>query len=108
MKGYQICYNGKKTDVAIKDDSLIVIDLFCKDDENRMYVESVDYADCKILTWYNHTPINIGDRFEIKVVEMEKSSEPAKVEEDKTIKRPMTKLDYFRFLEERIKNHVPV
>ena len=97
MKGFEIHYNDKTTKVAIKEDCMITIHIFnnngenhtLKDGESCMYIGGVDYEAYKRIVWYDHSPINIGDRFEIKVVEIDELSKPAQIKEDKTIKRPV-------------------
>jgi hypothetical protein len=73
------------------------------DDENRMYIGGVDYEEYKRYVWYNNFPIKIGDKFEIKFAEIDIPSSPAKITDDKNIKRPKTKLEFFYELETELK-----
>lgn len=111
MKGFEIHYNNKEmANVAVKD-GMITVHLFnnngdspaLTDGESRIYVGGVDYEECRSYVWADYLPIKIGDRFEIKVAEIDVLSAPAKVMEDKNIKRPKTKLDFFRELEVELK-----
>ena len=110
MKGFEVHNNGKTTKIAVKD-GMITIHLFVNngesrmltDGESRMYVGGVDYTERINMAWYDNTPINIGDKFEVKVTEINEPSVPAKIIEDKSIKRPKTKLEFFRFLEHELK-----
>ena len=103
--------NGKSTHVAIKSDGILTIDLsvktgespLYKDGESSLYIGGVDYEECKRLIWYSGSPISMNDTFEIKVAEIEHPSLPSFIEEDLDIKRPMTKLEFFRYLENNLK-----
>ena len=109
MKGIEIHYKDKTTKIAIQN-GIITIDLFVNngkscmlvDGEARMYVGGVDYSECKKMIWYNSLPINIGDEFEINVTEIDESSEPFIVKDEK-VNRSRTKLDFFHLLEDRLK-----
>jgi len=87
MKGFIIHCNGKTTKIAAVEDGMITIDLFVNngespsltDGESRMYVGGVDYKESKYMVWYDHTPINIGDEFEIKFAEINEPSAPVKI-----------------------------
>jgi hypothetical protein len=102
MKGFEICYIDKTTKIAIKD-GLIVIDLYNNNSDRRMYIGGVDYKECKRIVWYDNSPIKIGDKFKIKVTEIDDPSAPVEITEDKNIKRPKTKLEFFRELEVELK-----
>lgn len=110
MKGITINYKGEEMKVAVKDGQ-ITVNLFnnngnspaLADGESRMYITGVDYEEYKRYVWYDNIPIKIGDKFEIEYTEIEVSSAPAKVTEDKNVKRPKTKLDCFRELESELK-----
>jgi hypothetical protein len=111
MKGFEIRYNEKETKVAVKD-GMITIHLFNQnvvdghilvDDVSRMYIGGVDSEECKRYVWGDFSPIKIGDKFEIKVAEIDAPSAPAEITEDKNIKRPKTKLEFFRELEAKLK-----
>jgi hypothetical protein len=108
--GIEIRYNGKTTKVSVED-GMITVHLFnqngnspgLKDGDSRMDIWGIDYEKCTRYAWYDSLPINIGDRFEIKVTEIDVPSSPAKTTEDKSIKRPKTKLEFFRELETELK-----
>lgn len=110
MKGFEVCYNKKTTKVAVKD-GMITIHVFnnngdspvLTDGDSRLDVWGVDYEKYERYVWNDSSPINVGDRFEIKVTEINVPSVPAKTIEDKTIKRPKTKLEFFRKLEAELK-----
>jgi hypothetical protein len=110
MTGIIVNYNGEETKVAVKD-GMITVNLFANngdspalaDGESRMYIGGIDYEECKRYVWRDYFPIKIGDRVNIKVAEIETFSAPAKVAEDKNMKRPKTKLDFFRELEAELK-----
>jgi hypothetical protein len=110
MKGFEIRYNDKMTKVAVKN-GMITVQIFnnngksrmLMDGDSRMYIGGVDYANCKWIIWHNDSPIKIGDKFEIKVAEIDSFSAPVEIKEDKSIKRPKTKLEFFRELEADLK-----
>jgi hypothetical protein len=110
VKGFEIRYNDKPIKVAIKD-GLLTVHLFSSnggspalaDGESRMYIGGVDYEKCESWIWFGYFPIKIGDRFEIKVAEIDVPSAPFKVAEGKNIKRPKTKLEFFREVEVELK-----
>jgi hypothetical protein len=103
MKGFEVYVNGEVTKVPVHDDGLTLIDIFHKDDDSRIHIERIDYTECQRIVWHDYSPINIGDRFEIKVTEIDEPSTSAKTIMDKNIKRPITKLEYFRILETELK-----
>jgi hypothetical protein len=110
MKGITVNYNGEEMKVAVKD-GIITVHLFnnngnspaLADGESCMYIRGVDYAECKHYIWNEYNPIRIGDKFEIEFTEIDVSSVPAKVTEDKNVRRPKTKLDCFCELETELK-----
>jgi hypothetical protein len=110
MKGIIVNYNGEEIKVAVKE-GMITVHLHnnngnspaLADGESRMYIGGVDYKECKRYTWNENNPIKIGDKFEIKYTDIDVSSTPAKVTEDKNVKRPKTKLESFRELEYGLK-----
>jgi hypothetical protein len=109
MTGITVNYNGEETKVAVKD-GMITVQLFHKsgnspvlaDGESRMYIGGIDYEKYQRYIWYN-SPIKMGDKFEIKVVETEEFSAPVKIKDDKNMKRPKTKLEFFYKLEAELK-----
>jgi hypothetical protein len=110
VMGIEIRYNDKTTKVSVED-GMITVHLFnqngnspgLKDGDSRMDIWGIDYEKCTRYVWYDSLPINIGDRFEIKVTEIDAPSSPAKTTEDKSVKRPKTKLEFFRELETELK-----
>jgi hypothetical protein len=103
MKGFEISYNNQEKTNAAVEDGMITIHIFTKNDGSRLYVEGVDYGEYKKYVWNAHSPISIGDQWDIKVTEVNAPSTPAKTSIDKSIKRPPTKLEIFRALEETLK-----
>jgi hypothetical protein len=110
VMGIEIRYNDKTTKVAVED-GMITVHLFnqngnspgLKDGDTRMDIWGIDYGKCIRYVWSDSFPINIGDRIEIKAAEIEVPSPPAKITEDKSIKRPKTKLEFFYELETELK-----
>jgi hypothetical protein len=102
MKGFEIRHNDKTTKTGVKD-GMIAIHLFDNSGDSRIYAEGVDYEKHKRYVWYDWSPIKIGDQFEVKVVETDDISIPVKIIEDKNIKRPMSKLAFFREFEAKLK-----
>lgn len=104
MEGITVNYNGEEKKIAVRD-GMITVHLYDNNGEGFMNISGVDYEECKRYIWnnFNRIRIRIGDKFEIKVTEMDVPSTPAKVMEDKKIKRPKTKLDFFRELEVELK-----
>jgi hypothetical protein len=77
-------------------------------DVKKIVIKIVDVEEnsafcIKLKDRNEYNPIKIGDKFEIKFTETDASSAPAKVTEDKNVKRPKTKLDCFRELESELK-----
>jgi hypothetical protein len=103
MKGFEINYNNKEKINVTTDDGMITIHIFANNDGNRLYVGGVDYSEYKTSVWKDNSTISIGDRWDIKFAEIDIPSTPAKTSIDKNIKRPPTKLDTFRILEEALK-----
>ena len=58
---------------------------------------------CERYVWFDFSPIFIGEKFEIKVTEIDAISDPNVMIVDKNIKRPKTKLEFFRELEDNLK-----
>jgi hypothetical protein len=102
MKGFEIRHNDKTTKVAVED-GMVMIHLFDNNADSRIYVGGVDYEKRERIVWCNLSPMEIGDKFEIKFVEIDDTSMPVKIEEDENIKRPKTKLEFFRELEAKLK-----
>ena len=110
MIGFNVFYNGKSTKVAIKEDSMLIIDLYVyngdgpklKDGETHFYIGGVDYEERRSYVWGKNSTINMNDTFEIKVMEIDEPS-ASLIEEDKNIKRPMSKLEFFNSLEKKLK-----
>jgi hypothetical protein len=110
MTGIIVNYNGEQTKAAIKD-GMITVHLFSNngyspslaDGESRMYIGGVDYEECKSYVWCDYFPVKIGDRFEIKVAEINAPSAPVKVAENQNMKHPKTKLEFFCELEAELK-----
>lgn len=100
MKGFEIYYNEKKIEVVC-DDFLAII--FCVTKENAFCnVTGSNYTANERSVWLNQT-INPGDKFSIKMTEVNRPSVPMKVDKDKNIKRQKTKLEFFREFEENLK-----
>ena len=110
MIGFNVFYNGKSTKVAIKEDSMLIIHMYIhngdgpklKDGETHIYIGGVDYEEYRGHIWDNNSTINMNDTFEIKVMEIDEPSDSL-MEEDKDIKRPMSKLEFFNSLENELK-----
>ena len=102
MKGFEINYNGKITYVGV-DDGLMMI-FFLLNHNGSIYVSGIEYNKQMKMTWYNNIPLKIGDRFEIKFIEIDHITEPVDCVHDKTIKCPVSKLDFFLGLEQYLKN----
>lgn len=102
MKGFEIQHNGKITKVAIKDGKFyFIIDSYAAGD--FMDIGGIDYEEHKKLTWCFLHPIQIGDKFDIRIVDIEDPSLPLEVKKDESIRRPPSKLELFRELEDELK-----
>jgi hypothetical protein len=106
MVGIIVNYNGEQTKAAIKN-GMIIVDLFNSngdspalfDGESRMYIGGVDYEQCKRVVWRDSSPVEIGDRFEVRIAEIDAPSSPVRVAESQNMNRPKTKLEFFCELE---------
>ena len=111
MLGFYININGKSTKVPINPNGMFTVNLFVnngentrmKDGECRVYIGGIDYQECKEIIWNDFSSLSINDSFEIRVTEIDVPSVPILVKEDKDIKRPMTKMELFHFLENELK-----
>ncbi len=103
MKGFEIDYNGKLTYMAVED-GLFHIEIHHRNNKGNFYAGGVEYGKQTKIAWYNYTPMSIGDRFEIKFVEIDHISEPVECVHDKTIKRPISRLDMYLGLEQYLKS----
>jgi hypothetical protein len=68
-----------------------------------LYIGGVDYSECRNDVWYDWSPLKTGDQLDIKVAEINDPSMPVKTSIDRSIKRPETKLKFFRELEVELK-----
>ncbi len=102
MKGLVINYNGEEKSIAIKDGT-VNIHLFDNNGDSRIHIEAVDYKECKNVIWCDFFHIKTGDKFKIRMAEIDHPSAPTKIIEDKNIKRPKTKLEFFYELETELK-----
>ena len=95
MKGFEIRHNDNIIKVAVKD-GMITVHLYnhngngpvLMDGVSRIYIGGIDYARCKNYVWRDNSPIDIGDKFEIKLTEMDEFSIPDKITDEEYIKRP--------------------
>lgn len=102
MKGFEITYKGRKTRVAVKE-GLLTIHIDDVKGRAFIYVGSVEYDEQRRNVWYNFVPIKPGDKIEIKMVETGNISEPETRGKDKSIKRPISKLEAFHRVEVLLK-----
>ncbi|WP_320167774.1 hypothetical protein [Mangrovibacterium marinum] len=102
MKGFQIQYKDKVSNVVVVD-GIITINIFCKMEEAYMDVQNVDYKNSNRNIWYDSFPIEMGDLISIKVRDINESSVPDTTIEYLKMKRPKTKLEIFREMEDRLK-----
>ena len=102
MKGFQIQYKDKVSNVAAPD-GMVTINIFQIKDDVRMNVQSSDYEKLSRNIWYDSLPIEFGDKINIQVKDLEQLSTPESIVEDAKIKRPKTKLEIFREVEDRLK-----
>lgn len=101
MKGFQIHYKDKVSNVAVPD-GIITINIFQQIEDARLDVQSVDYSSSNRNIWYNSFPIEIGDVINIQVKEINEPSHPDMIIKGEVIKRPKAKLEIFREIEENL------
>ena len=103
MKGFELNYNGKISYITVED-GLILIMIGNVDNKGNFYVGGWEYDKQNKIIWYNNIPISVGDKFEVKFTEINEITKPAQCLHDKSIKRPISKLEAFRQLEQSLKN----
>lgn len=102
MKGFEITYNGLNNKVAVNE-GLLTIHINNINEQAFIYAGSVEYDEQRRNIWYNFVPIKPGDKIEIKMVETDNISEPETKVTDKSIKRPISKLEAFYRVEALLK-----
>lgn len=102
MKGFEINYKGNITKV-MANNGMITIHIYDLNGSGHIYAGNIEYLERQRNIWYDNMSIELGDKFEIKVCEIDQMSEPIISKEDKTIERPMSKLENFRRMEAHLK-----
>lgn len=102
MKGFKIYYKQKTIKAAVLDGE-ITLNLFNNKGDSRIYIGAIDYAENERIEWCDFSEIEIGDKFEIEVSEIDTPSTPAKIKQDMKIERPKDKLEIFFELENKLK-----
>jgi|CZCB01.1.fsa_nt_gi hypothetical protein len=102
MKGFKIYYRQETIKAAVSE-GMITFNLFNDKQNSRLYIGAIDYAENRRIEWHDFSEIEIGDKFEIEVSEIDTPSTPAKIVEDMKIERPKNKLEIFRELENKLK-----
>ncbi|MDR2954694.1 MAG: hypothetical protein LBV43_06405 [Prevotella sp.] len=103
MKGFEIHYNENVTKVAVED-GVAFLNIFHNDNKSWIYADGVDYTECRHNIWCNYIPIEIGNKIMIRITEIDCITTPIRTFEDKSVKRPKTKMEIYRELEENLKN----
>ncbi len=101
MKGFKIYHKQKTIKAAVRDGE-ITLNLFNNNGDSRIYIGAIDYAENERIEWCDFSEIEIGDKFEIEISEIDAPSTPAKIEHVK-IERPKSKLEIFFELENKLK-----
>lgn len=106
MNGFEIYYNGNAEKVAVED-GMITINVFTisgNNNDSRLYVGGIDHKKCEKYVWFDWHPIIAGDKFRIRVVDVDEISMPEKIETDPDMNQPQRKLEFFRQMENRLKD----
>lgn len=102
MKGFIIRHKNEEIKIAVKD-GLIIISVFENKGETRLSVGLFDYVN-STSSIYDRISLDMGDKLEVELAEVEENSQPVKVIKDNAIKRvPKSKLEIFRLLEDELK-----
>ncbi len=102
MKVFKIYYKQKTIKAAVLDGD-ITLNLFTKKGDSRICIGAVDYTENEKIEWCDFSEIEIGDKFEIEVAEIDIPSTPAKIKQDMKLERPKSKLEIFLELENNLK-----
>lgn len=102
MKGFEITYRGQILKVAVEN-GMIVIDVYTvRKDEDCIYIGGTDYDQSQKNVWLNFLPIEQGEHLQINVTDIDHVSAPTETRNVQNLKKPPTKLDMFRRLEEEL------
>lgn len=103
MEGFRIGFRDRELKVGF-DDGLLMIHLVdYAGREAVLRVRGVDYAASSRVKWLE-CPLRIGDRIELEYKVLDRVSAPLSVQRDRTVRRPFTKLEWFRDMECYLKN----
>src|SRR6218665_93595 len=102
IRGFIVRYKNEEIKIAAKD-GLAMIDVFENKGERRLSIGLFDYAD-STRSIYDPISLDMGDKFEVELAEIEESSQPVKVIKDNTIKCvTKSKPEVFMELENNLK-----
>ena len=107
MKGFVITSKGQSIKVGVKDGGLCTIMFYYQNsgqgESNFVMSNSVDYDAKQRNCWQKFAPMNLNDSFQIKFTEIDEISTPIESVTSERIRRPISKLEIFRQLENDLK-----
>lgn len=102
MEGFEITYNGQSTSIELDELTTILIN-HVVDRDSFIHVENVNYTTKEQKIWYEFTPLQLGDRFKITFLNINKSDTPQKRMHKPTMKCPISDIERFYQLESLLK-----
>lgn len=106
MKGFTITHNESSINVGVEEGGLcsVLFHLFAYGESSAsIHVTSTNYDKKERSVWLNRFPIGENDVWKIEYREIEAVSPPVESTFDVDIRRPSSKLESFRHMEEYLK-----